>query len=279
MVRAIAAERMMKWGTALALAAGLSGAAHAAELRPHRAVYDVSLAGTDASADIALARGRLVFDLSGAACEGYVVNSRFVTRVTNREGNEIVTDLSSATFETVDPARFEFRNTLTRNGGTPELVRGSAEASASGLTVERTDPKEATLQLRRAVFPAAHTKLILDTAMAGERVLEIAVFDAGDAADAVYDTTTIIGPGREGLPGASEAERAILEAAGLGEETAWRAVISYFEDGSSGEPTPAYELAFDLLESGIAYNVRFDYSQFALGGELTELALGTAPEC
>lgn len=264
---------------AAAVVLGATPCAAADELTPHRAVYDVSLATADPSSSIAAAMGRLVFDLSGATCEGYVVNSRFVTRMTDSEGQTNVTDLRSATFETLEPAQLDFLTSTSLGAEKSTEVKGTAEARSDGVVVERTKPKAGTLTLKRAVFPAAHTRLILETAKAGERVLEIAVFDAGDEADQVYETTTVIGPGRTGLSGASESERAILEAAGLGDQMSWRVVISYFEEASVGEPTPAYELAFDLLTSGIAYNVRFNYTAFTLAGELTELSLSDIPDC
>jgi hypothetical protein len=228
------------------------------------------------------ASGRLVFELTGSECEGYVVNSRFVTRVTDRAGNMRVTDLRSNTFETLEPATFTFLNQTYIDDTLTSEVKGRAEGRAGGVAVSLTEPEEEEMTLGRAVFPTAHTLLILEAAEAGERVLEAPVFDGGENADTVYDTTTVIGPGRPGLPGASEGERAVLSAAtgddGAGE--AWRLVISYFEKGaaSGGETTPDYELSFTILDDGISYDVAFDYGSFELTGRLTELELMEAPE-
>lgn len=275
---------MVFWqrATAAACAIAVTVAPAAAEtLQPHRAVYDVTLADVSPGASVAEASGRLVFELSGGDCEGYVVNSRFVTRVTDREGETRVTDLRSATFETLEPATFEFRNQTFADDVMQSEVKGSAEPRADGLRVTRTVPKEGELTLGRALFPTAHTRLILQAAGAGDTVLEAPVFDGGDEADTVYDTTTVIGSPQTGLPGATPTEKAALQTLEAAEDlTAYRLVISYFKtEAGGGEATPAYELTFTLLENGVAYDVTFNYDTFALSGRLAELQLEPVPDC
>lgn len=265
------------WLTVIVLAPLPAGAV---ELQPHRAVYDVSLTSAEPSADVTAANGRLVFELSGAACEGYVVNSRFVTRVTDREGEARVTDLRSTTFEELDPATFDFLNQTFVDGVEQEAVKGQAVASPQGLTVTLNRPEAATLELSRGLFPTAHTRFLLEAAASGDRLAEAPIFDGGNEADTVYQTTAVIGSGRTGLPGASAAERNALSAIdGVETLTGWRITLSYFELGQAGEATPAYEIAFTMLENGIAYDVRFGYGSFELSGDISELSLATLPDC
>jgi hypothetical protein len=223
-----------------------------------------------------------VFELSGSSCDGYVVNSRFVTRVADREGRERVTDLRSSTLETLDPAEFTFLNETYVDDVRTDLVRGTAEAMAGGLSVTLTEPEDAEMTLGRAIFPTAHTLLILEAAQAGERVVEARVFDGGDDADTLFDTTTLIGPARTGLAGSTDDERAALATMPEADAaTGWRLVISYFEVGgdSAGEQLPDYELAFTMLQNGVSYDVVFDYGTFSLSGKLSELELMEMPDC
>ncbi|XWN29556.1 MAG: DUF1849 family protein [Devosia sp.] len=251
------------------------------ELRPHRAIYDVTLGSAEPSASVITASGRLVFEVTGASCEGYVVNSRFVTRVTDREGGARTTDLRSSTFEALEPANFSFLNQTYVDGALQSETKGSAEALADGTHISLTAPKESEATLTRAVFPTAHTLLILQAALAGDTVLEAPVFDGGDSADTVYDTTTVIGSAKTGLPGAKDGETAALEVLpGAAEEDVWRLVISYFAaNDQAGERTPDYEIAFSMLKSGISYNVVFNYGAFSLSGTLAELTVFDVPEC
>ncbi|MEM8855041.1 MAG: DUF1849 family protein, partial [Pseudomonadota bacterium] len=249
--------------------------------RPHRAIYDVTLGSAEPSASVITASGRLVFEVTGASCEGYVVNSRFVTRVTDREGNGRTTDLRSSTFEALEPATFSFLNQTYVDGTLQSETKGSAEALADGTHLTLTAPKESEATLGRAVFPTAHTLLILQAALAGDRVLEAPVFDGGDSADTVYDTTTVIGGAKTGLPGAKDGEKTALNALeGAAEEDVWRLVISYFAaNDEPGERTPDYEIAFSMLKSGISYGVVFNYGAFSLSGTLAELTVFDVPEC
>lgn len=264
-----------------AAAAAMVTPAVAAEMVSHRAVYDLALGSVEASAGLVTASGRLVFEVAGSACDGYTVNSRFVTRVTDREGLTRTTDLRSATYETMEPATFSFMNQTFVDGTRQSDVKGEAALNGGGIAVTLSNPKESAVELPRAIFPTAHTRLILESAAAGERLVEAPVFDSGDTADTVYDTTTVIGPAATGFPGANEQEKRALStlagAEGLGSH---RLVISYFAASRErGEPMPDHELTFSLLQNGISYDVTFDYGTFVLIGRLAELSLLPATPC
>lgn len=262
------------WGAGAEAGAGT-------DLLPHRAVYDLTLSRAEASTSLVDATGRLVFELNGDACDGYTVDFRNVTRVVDREGTSRVTDLRSATTETLSPPVLEFSHETYVDDDLAVEVEGAGRASASGVTVDVVAPKKTTLSLPRAIFPTAHTRLILEAARSGEQVLEATVYDGGDEADAVYETLTVIGAGETGLPGASADERAVLmEIPGAEEMMAWRLVITYFEAGAAeGERQPEYELTFTLLDNGVSYNVAFNYGAFALTGEMTEISVNDEGGC
>jgi len=257
------------------------GAAAADGLRPHKAVYDLTLRTAQPSTSVVAASGRLVYALTGSACDGYGVDFRNVTRVTDREGAQRVTDLRSSTTETLAPPLFTFTHETVVDGLATATIAGAAESRAGGVEVSVTEPKETNVSLSRALFPTAHTRLILEAAEAGERVLEARVFDGGDEADTVYETAALIGPGQTGLPGASAGEVAELaKIPNVDQRTVWRLVISYFEDtGTGGERVPDYELTFSMVDNGIGYDVIFDYGSFSMRGELTELILTDRPAC
>src|SRR5690606_35239299 len=71
---------------------------------PHRAVYDLSLESAQSGSGVAGVNGRIVYELSGNACEGYAQSMRFVTQTLNQEGDAQTTDLRTSSWEEV-PAR------------------------------------------------------------------------------------------------------------------------------------------------------------------------------
>ena len=69
----------------LAASAPSSGAPDTISLTPHRAVYDLALAKGGGSRNMEGARGRIAFEFTGDACEGYALNYRQVTVLDSSE--------------------------------------------------------------------------------------------------------------------------------------------------------------------------------------------------
>ena len=78
--------------------AGTAVAVPPVTLAPHRAVYDIALAGSSGPTALRSAEGRLVLELSDA-CEGYIFDQRFVVRWRYEEGREVLSDYTVATWE------------------------------------------------------------------------------------------------------------------------------------------------------------------------------------
>ncbi len=52
---------------------------------PHRAVYDLELSQSKGDQSVGEAQGRIAFEFSGNACEGYVLNFRQVLRLNDQD--------------------------------------------------------------------------------------------------------------------------------------------------------------------------------------------------
>lgn len=255
--------------------------AGAAEIQPHRAVYDVSLQATDPSVSLVSGTGRLVLEITGSICDGFSTTMRDVTRVTDREGTVQTTDQRVSSYETMDPPTFSFVNEIKVDGQQQSSLRGEATARASGINVEVREPKDTSFELRRGLFPVAHTLLLLDAAAEGERVLEAPLYPADESGDQVYDTTALIGPERTGLPGARAREvEALGVMEGANDMAVYRVTMSYFKQSDgAGEKVPETEMSYSLMSNGVAYNVLFDYGGFGLTARLAELELIDGPGC
>ena len=78
----------------VAIAAGLTaaspataqGPAGSVKFAPHVAIYDLKLTSSRGKRLLEAARGRIVYDFSGSACEGYALQFRQVTELDNGEG-------------------------------------------------------------------------------------------------------------------------------------------------------------------------------------------------
>jgi EipB-like len=272
-------------GVAIVAAMGAAtvrtASADAVALASHRAIYDLKLAQAKGSRALASVRGRIVYDFSGNACEGYALNFRQVTELDNGEGKVAVSDLRSATWEedAAKSYRFNFQNYISR-----ELVDssdGRADRSSDGKTtgVHLTKPEDKRFDLDAAVaFPTEHMRRIIQAARDGKSVLELQVYDGSESGERLYNTLTVIGhviPPGERKPDDAAVNQPALE--GL---KRWPVTISYFDKTKQGdEQKPVYAITFELYENGISRALSLDYGDFTISGEMTALELRDTKGC
>lgn len=260
---------------AFALLGMLGGAARAESvdeirLAPHRAVYDLSLARGAGTRNLEGARGRIAFDFTGNACEGYNLSYRQVTVLDSSETGSKTSDLRMATFESGDGKSMRFRNE-TLGESDRKTVDGTAELNANGpMTVRLRGSKSGPASLPEALFPNAHMKQLIAAAREGQTTLSVKVYDGSDDGQKVYDTLAVIGKRLE--PGTSTALEGAAQQEGLAKLPRWPVVLSYFAPGE-GERTPAYTLGFELYDNGVSRALRLDYGEFALKGDMQSLQL------
>ncbi|CAH1667003.1 EipB family protein [Chelatococcus asaccharovorans] len=297
--------------TAMALAffwpaGAMAEAMPEASLAPHRAIYDLSLA--DSSGAIQSAVGRVVYEITGTACDGYASRSRQVV-VLEGENNATTTDMRMTTFEDARGGAFRFK-AETRNANTPpKLVDGEAVRRDGAVAVNFVKPGRETVKLGDAIFPAAHLRALIAGAKEGKSIVEARVFDGSEDGRSFYDTLAVIGrpdaakpagnagkpsgekgtgksaPGEQDTVKFDDSEEAFAERQRrfdelFGTAAHWPISISYFKQATArGEALPVYVLSFDLYENGIARSLALKYDNFTLKGELKELVLLKAAAC
>jgi hypothetical protein len=263
---------------AVASIAGLAGkaAAQGAVLVPHRAVYELTLDPAKTGTKVDRASGRIAFEITGNACDGYSVTLRQVTQLDTGEGRQSTSDLHSVTWEDGAAKSYRFKSKNHVNDELRDEVDGAAErAQNGGLTVRLTAPKSAPFDLKgKVALPTEHLVKLLAAGAAGERIMETRVFDGAPDGKKVYDTLAVIGAPVKGGGALEEAARRPE----LASMTRYPVTVSYFEAGV-GERTPAYVLGFELYENGISRALRLDYGGFALRGDLSTLELLKATPC
>lgn len=252
-------------------------------LAPHLAVYDLKLSKSRGSRGIEAVRGRILYDFSGSACEGYELKFRQVSELDSGEGNPALSDLRSTTWEAGDARKFRFSSENLFNERRTEMVDGHADRDAKTVAVSLRKPKEKNFKMPGgAVFPTEHMRRIIAAAREGKSVLEFPVYDGSESGDKLYNTLTVIGrPIASGEKAPSDAAAKIPELAKL---TRWPVTISYFDKNDekseqSGEQTPVYSIGFELYENGISRALVLDYTDFTISGEMTSLELKNVKPC
>ncbi|MEL6374814.1 MAG: cell envelope integrity EipB family protein [Pseudomonadota bacterium] len=256
------------------LVMGLAPAvAHAASLVPHRAVYEITLERAKVGSGIGQLRGRMVYELTGNACEGYTQNMRFVSRMVSPQGEATVSDMRTSSWEQGEGQRFRFNSRQYRDDKLAQSTKGDARRRRKdkSINIRLSSPRKAKLALRPDVFfPVQHSIALLNAARAGRKVLQADLYDGSEKGDKVYATTSVIG-----LPLAPDAD-AKLPAAKNGKVlrglAAWPVSISYFEkDKANADGVPVYELAFRYYDNGVSRKLFIDYGEFSIRGRLSQI--------
>ncbi len=262
----------------LALWSGPAGAqaqpADRVVLAPHRAVYDLVLDAGKAAKNVDSARGRIAFDFTGDACDGYALSFRQVTQLQSGEGGPRLIDARTTSFEAGDGASYRFKTESSASGTPKETVDGTATRAGQGYEVKLTAPKPEThREPVAALFPNAQMKAVIKAAREGRNTLSVRLYDGANGGKDVYETLSVIGRKLDSKPGEEPLQRPEFE-----KLARWPVTMSYFKVGS-GETTPTYTISFELYENGITGAVRLDYGSFALRGTLTRLDLLPQADC
>jgi hypothetical protein len=245
-------------------------------LAPHRAVYDLKLLRSRGKRALESVRGRILYDFSGSACEGYVLQFRQVSELDSGEGKVALSDLRATTWEDADAKSFRFNSQNYVDERQVDTVDGKAQRDSDKVEVKLAKPKEKSFGIAKdMVFPTEHMRLIIEAARAGKTLLEEPVFDGSESGEKIYYTLTVIGhaiPPDEKVP--TDAAAGKSELAGM---TRWPVTISYFDQNAKtqreGEQTPVYAIGFELYENGISRALTLDYGDFVVAGEMSQLEL------
>lgn len=250
------------------------------KLTPHRAVYDMTLDDARSASGITGIDGRMVFEFTGSACDGYSLNMRMVTQLTDSQGQTNMTDLRSSTWEQGDGDKFRFQSAQYLNDKLSDVTMGRAtrEPPKEVIKVKLSQPASAELSLTgKVLFPTQHSLALIDAANAGKTVLQAKIYDGSEKGRKVYDTTAFIGGEVKAGADSGELEKAAKEK-GLGELASWPVSIGYF-DAKEGDLTPSYQIDFRLYANGVSRELLIDYGDFSIHGTLSSLEYLKVGDC
>jgi hypothetical protein len=264
------------------LASGQAHAAATAAFLPHQALYDLSLVKSRGSASIDSARGRILYNFSGSACEGYTSEFRQVSELNSGEGKTTLSDLRSTSWEDAEGKSYRFKIDARMNDTDSSPVDGIAERSGDHITVKLTQPEAKSFTLDGStVFPTEQIRRIIAAARDGKSLLELTVYDGSDNGEKVYNTLTVIGqpiPGDRsvGAPDPSIGNDAMKSL------TRWPVTVSYYDRDAKardGEQTPVYAMSFELFENGVSRALVLDYNDFVISGALGKFDVKDSKPC
>lgn len=249
---------------------------------PHRAVYELTMGDSSAGSGVTGVSGRMVYELNGSACSGYTQNMRFVTIMTNQDGADTVSDLRNSSWEEADAKKLTFSSTQYQNDQLADSSQGDALRSKGATPVVGVDlvkPAKKRVSLPTDIyFPMQHASTLVQAAKSGVKMFTANLYDGSEKGEKYYLTNTIIGP--KFKTGVAASVGSFKGADKLATVDSWPMTISYFDAGKDHEDqTPSYELSFRYFENGVTSDLKIDYGEFSIKGELKELTFLEPAKC
>jgi hypothetical protein len=263
-------------------AAGQAGTAASGAFLPHQALYELRLVKSRGSASIDSARGRILYNFSGSACEGYTSEFRQVSELNSGEGKVTLSDLRSTSWEDGAGKSYRFKIDTRMNDADSIAVDGVAERNGDHITVKLKQPASKTFTLDGStVFPTEQIQRIIAAAREGKSVLELMVYDGSDNGEKVYNTLSVIG---QPIPG--DRSIAAPDPATTNDQmkslTRWPVTVSYYDrdaKAKQGEQTPVYAMSFELYENGVSRALVLDYNDFVISGAMGKFDVKDSKPC
>jgi hypothetical protein len=256
------------------VAAPAALAAPGVDLLPHRAFYDIKLKASRWGSGVSGLRGRMVVEFSDV-CDGYTLNQRFVTEMSDTEGQTTVSDLSISSWESADGKNFRFNLKNEVDGKIASTFKGRAERAVGKIRYDAPQTKENDLPTE-AIFPTEHAVDLILGARSGQTFVERKIFD-GSGEGEVYDAYAVIGQEQA----RSKVEMLLASVPGgdaYKAQRVWPVIVSYFPVAGK-EELPDYEVSYMLYENGISSDLVLDYGDFSVTGKLEKIEVLERPKC
>jgi hypothetical protein len=248
----------------------------------HQALYELKLVKSRGSNAISGARGRILYNFSGSACEGYTSDFRQVSELNSGEGKLTLSDLRSHSWEDGEGKSYRFKIDSRMNDSNSAPIDGMAERVGDRIKVKLKQPVNKTFELDgKIVFPTEQIQHIIAAARDGKSVLELMVYDGSDNGEKVYNTLAVIGqpiPGTRSIaspdPSTDNDQMKSL--------TRWPVTVSYYDRDAKtkdGEQTPVYAMSFELFENGVSRALVLDYNDFVIAGAMGRFDVRDSKPC
>jgi hypothetical protein len=262
-------SRLILLWLALILPVGLvpgfgSGAAQAAQLTPHRAIYSIKLTKPQSGSSIISGNGLMTIQYE-KSCDGWITGQTWRMDMNTLDGKTLNSDIRYATWESFDGLSLRF-SMLDKSDGKKESIKGQAKVKSVPGTgsVTYQEPKKKILNLSEdAIFPIKHLLKIIEQAEQGKQLVPYVLFD-GASKKGPLRVVTFIGKKHAAGSVKMPIESDLLNQPG------WTMRMAFYPvDSLAAEPE--YELEVMQLANGVVPFVAQDYPEFSIEMTLEKL--------
>ena len=255
--------------SALALA---GASAEAAQLIPHRAVYELSAKSAGGFGKSGALRGVLTYELMDD-CDGWTVNQKAGLDVTPPEGDGHRFEWSQATWEAKDGSSYRYFIKDSQDGTTGNQRRGELVYPKPGADGKLTTelPNKGEGDVPPVLLPVQHTLALIEHADAGDTVFLAKIFDA-TVDEKPVEISAGFGP--ELAAGKTKAE----DFAPLKNVPSRHVDFAFFVQNLP-DGTPDFEQSIQLFDNGVVSQVNFEFGGLPVLGTLRKLEVLEPQKC
>ncbi|GIK99298.1 MAG: hypothetical protein BroJett029_35070 [Alphaproteobacteria bacterium] len=250
-------------GVVLCLSTALPG--WAAEVTPHRAIYQMTLLSSRGGSDIADVNGTMQFEWKDA-CDGWAIDQRSLMTFLYNTGEEVDLGWSLVSWESKDGLRYRFYVRKYQNGELYEELRGDAKLDGPGKggVAQYSLPEPRKIHLPAGtLFATAHSLKLLELAESGGQFLWATVFDGSDE-EGLFGVNAIVSDRRE-AEGVSDPRSPLLVAG-----PSWHVALAFFAATGQGAE-PEHEQSLRLHANGVTEDLVLDYGDFTVSATLQKI--------
>lgn len=244
----------------------------AAELRGHKAQYEVFLVSAEPSAGIVSVKGHMDYDVS-KDCQGWTSAYGFDLRHDYMNMSPVLLKTQIETFETDSHDFYAYNLTRKMQDQLMEERVGKAEKHGSSIKVSLEKPESLNVEYTDTLFPIEHAQILVEKAKSGQKFFSASIFEGLDP-DGRLMVNAVILPITDQGDDHTHNDIATLDKAGK----AWRVHMGYFKENKE-QDVSAYELKATLYETGVMDDIEIDYHGYVIGQELSALDFKAQPDC
>lgn len=246
-----------------------------AGMRPHRALYEVTLASVKSGSQLIDIQGRMFFEWK-KTCESWTTDNRSSLVYEYADGTSSRINSNFASYETLDGRSLDFSSRRESNGTLMEEFRGHAtrNVNAEGqASYSIPDALGFTLP-KNTFFPMQHTDEIIARARRGEKFFSATLFDGSDDQGPQLVNVFMGGPAKplDGHAPGRDIDASLLDAPGH------RLRVAFFPAADdTGEAE--YEMDMVALDNGVVSDIEILYDTFTIRQRLVALQPIDQPSC
>lgn len=232
--------------------------------KPHKALYDIKLAGTRSGSQILNISGQMFYEWQ-PTCDAWISNHRFNIMYEYADSAPMRITSNFSTYEPFDGGSLSFTSQRKRDGELFEEIRGSADIQA-GEAGEAlyTIPADLKFDLPEGtLFPISHSVAVAEKMKEGKKFYNALIFDGSDEEGPVSVNAFI---GKEAVPDQLKQDNPALDKELL-KSPAHNVRLAFFPLADE-ESVSDYEMTLVFHENSLISDMLIEYDDFSVSQKL-----------